>query len=376
MANDIGTAVPCPVIPQKASNQRKNQKYELGKYDEGRRWRWLDALRKANHGMSLGEGYLLMELVRRAGDGWTNQPYQRRVLANHDLDHVGVFVSWPSTATLAEEFGCSEKHVRNLSKRLQDRGYLTVLTNAGGTGERARTDRPNLYVVDARSLPTGLVHRVEPEVREGAPMGAPGWNQRCAGVEPEVHQIVSEDSVNTNSLNVAENGQREMASVKADEMPEQMTLELTTAIRAICPQDDLRTAQSNARSLASLGATPDLVRQFPSWWASTGKTYTYGSAAIVKWWTAFASAHLTDSHKPTASTATARPLCGHCVGGWIPVEEGAPQRCLCAGGKPLTDTEPAGQPSATLEEPVSLEEQTANTQTIRALANQIKTGRQ
>ena len=125
--------------------------------------------------------------------------------------------------------------------------------------------------------------------------------------------------MNTNSLNVAVNGQREMASVKADELPEQMTLELTSAIRSICPQDDLRTAQSNARSLASLGATPDLVRQFPSWWANSGKTYTYGSAAIVKWWTAFAAAHSTDAGQPTASSAT-RPMCENqeCVDGWIP----------------------------------------------------------
>jgi hypothetical protein len=318
----------------------------LGKYDNNRRWNWFDALRNAEHGMSMAEGYLLSELVRRAGDGWTNQPYQRRVLASHDLDHVGVFVSWPSTATLAKVLGCSDKYVRTLSKRLQDRGYLTVLINAGGTGERARTDRPNLYVVDARSLPTGLVHRVEPEVRGGAPIGAPGWNQRCAGVEPEVHQIVSEESVNTNSLNVAEYGQREMASVKADEMPEQMTLELTTAIRAICPQDDLRTAQSNARNLASLGATPDLVRQFPSWWANTGKTYTYGSAAIVKWWTAFAAAHSTDSHKPTAST-TPRPACAiqDCVDGWIPRMDSATSdpcpTCRPNWTTPATKPEPA-----------------------------------
>ena len=160
----------------------------LGKYDRGRRWRWLDALRNADHGMSMAEGYLLQELVRRASEEWTNQPYQRKVLASHDLDHTGVFVAWPSAATLAGLFGCTTKYVRELSKQLQARGYLTVMTNAGGTSERARTDRPNLYVIDARSLPAGLVHRVEAEVREGAPIGASGCTYRCVGVEPEVRR--------------------------------------------------------------------------------------------------------------------------------------------------------------------------------------------
>ena len=315
----------------------------LGKYDEGRRWRWLEELRKADRSMSVAERFLLSELVRKSSDNWTNQPYQRRVLASHDLDHVGVFVSWPSTATLAEAFGCSEKHVRNLSKRLQDRGYLTVLINAGGTGERARTDRPNLYVVDARSLPTGLVHRVEPEVREGAPIGAPGWNHRCAGVELEVHQIVSEESVNTNSLNVAENGQREVASVKPIKQPEQMSL--LDAVRDACPHGQHADQMDTARALAKVGATPDEVRQFTAWWIGSGHTYQVTPATIKRNWTAFAAAHSTDSHKPTAST-TQRPACAiqDCVDGWIP-------RLDSATSDPCPTCRPTWTTQATKPEP-------------------------
>jgi len=281
------------------------------------KYQWLDALRDGDHGMTPAEGYLLSELVRMSSERWREIDYQRKVLANHDLAHRGVFAAWPSTDTLAQRLGVKRRYLQELSKRLQARGYLTVMKNAGGTGERARADRPNLWVIDARTVPV-------------VPRGALQDTPQCTVVRDGVHssaqrgalqdtQIVSEESMNTNSLNVAVNGQREMASVKADELPEQMTLELTSAIRSICPQDDLRTAQSNARSLASLGATPDLVRQFPSWWANSGKTYTYGSAAIVKWWTAFAAAHSTDAGQPTASSAT-RPLCENqeCVDGWIP----------------------------------------------------------
>jgi len=266
------------------------------------KYQWLDALRDGDHGMTPTEGYLLSELVRSSSERWQDDAYQRTALANHDLAHRGVFAAWPSTDTLAHRIGVKRRQLQKLSDRLQARGYLTVLTNAGGTGKWEQGRRPNLWVIDARTVPV-------------IPRGALQDTPQCTVVREGVHsstqrgalqdtQIVSEESVNTNSLNVAVNGQREMASVKADELPEQMTLALLEAVRDTCPHHEQAEQLSAARALDKMGAKPDEVRQFTQWWINTGRTFAVTPNVIKKHWTAFAAAHSTDRHQPTASSGS------------------------------------------------------------------------
>ena len=133
----------------------------------------------------------------------------------------------------------------------------------------------------------------------------------------ECTQIVIEESVNTNSLNVAEYGQREIESVKPIKQPEQMAL--LEAVRDACPHGQHADQMNTARALAEMGATPDEVRQFTAWWIRSGHTYQVTPATIKRNWTAFTDEYSTDSHKPTASTAP-RPACANedCANGWIP----------------------------------------------------------
>ena len=375
MANDIGTAVPCPVIPQKASNQRKNQKYEL-----------LDLLMpllpsgrssSGEKGLTTMERYVFESLLRGSSDTWRSNPYQSAVLENNGLTHAEILTNWGYSEELANRYGCGAKNIEKAIASLEQRGLLRKFYKAGGLAPHMPRDkRPNLFVFDlaalrrmAYELMAGEGTTVPPPLESGTTVPGEGTTVPGEGTTVPTYSFSS----STSSLSRSESEfQEEKTKILNELNAEQGSFELLDAVKETveAPMSEAELAEITA-FLESEEASPEQVTAFNPWWHENQKHDSLVSVkTIYKWWGSFKTV------TTQQATATARPLCGHCVDGWIPVEEGAPQRCLCAGGKPLTDTERAGQPSATLEEPVSLEEQTANTQTIRALANQLKAGRQ
>jgi hypothetical protein len=318
------------------------------------RYEWFDQLREGNHGMKPGEVALLHEIVRMSSENWQEYAYQSTALRNHDLAHRGVFTAWPSIDTLAHRIGVQRRQLQTLSKRLQDRGYLTVLPNAGGTDKWTSGTRPNLWAIDARTVPA--VQRGALQYRQGCTPVPTGVHSSTDRGALQCTQIVIEESVNTNSLNVAEYGQREIKSVKPIKQPEQMSL--LEAVRDACPHGQHADQMDTARALAKMGATPDEVRQFTAWWIGSGHTYKVTPATIERNWTAFAAAHSTDSHKPTASTAP-RPACAtqDCVDGWIPrLDSATSDPCpTCRPNWPTKATKPEPAITAPAASPAGLE---------------------
>jgi hypothetical protein len=383
MANDIGTAVPCPVIPQKASNQRKNQKYELvdllmpllprGRSSSGEK------------GLTTMERYVFEGLLRGSSDTWRSNPYQSAVLENNGLTHAEILTNWGYSEELANRYGCGAKNIEKAIASLEQRGLLRKFYKAGGLAlHMPRDKRPNLFVFDlaalrrmAYELMAGEGTTVPPPLESGTTVPGEGTTVPGEGttVPGEGTTVPTYSfSSSTSSLSRFESEfEEEKRKILSEMNAEQGSFQLVDAVREIvkAPMSEAELAKITA-FLESEEASPEQVTAFNPWWHENQKRDSVVSVkTIYKWWGTFKDV------TTQQATATARPLCGHCINGWkIPVEEGALLRCLCAGGKPLTDTEPAGQPSATLEEPVSLEEQTANTQTISALVNQLKTGRQ
>ena len=356
------------VIRPEASNRRKSEKAEL-----------LDLLmpllpsERSSSGekaLTTMERYLFEFLLRGASETWRRVPYQSAVLEKNELSREGILTNWGYSDELANRLGCGSKNIEKAVDSLAGRGLLTKIYKAGGMAPQTpRAKRPNLFVFDLVAL-----ERMAYELMASGGTTVPSPLESGTTV-PKTGTTVTPYSVSssTSSLSRSESEfQEEKTKILNELNAEQGSFELLDAVKETveAPMSEAELAEITA-FLESEEASPEQVTAFNPWWHKNQKRDSLVSVkTIYKWWGSFKTV------TTQQATATARPLCGHCVDGWIPVEEGAPQRCLCAGGKPLTDTEPAGQPSATLEEPVSLEEQTANTQTIRALANQLKAGRQ
>jgi len=370
------------VIRPEASNRRKSEKAEL-----------LDLLmpllpsERSSSGekaLTTMERYLFEFLLRGASETWRRVPYQSAVLEKNELSREGILTNWKYSDELANRLGCGSKNIEKAVDSLAGRGLLTKIYKAGGMAPQTPRDkRPNLFIFDlvalermAYELMASGGTTVPSPLESGTTVLGGGTTVPKTGTTvPKTGTTVTPYSVSssTSSLSRSESEFQEEKRKILDELnAEQGSFELLDAVKETieAPMSEAELAEITA-FLKSQEASPEQVTAFNPWWHENQKHDSLVSVkTIYKWWGSFKTV------TTQQATATARPLCGHCVDGWIPVEEGAPQRCLCAGGKPLTDTEPTGQPSATLEEPVSLEEQTANTQTIRALANQLKAGRQ
>ena len=370
------------VIRPEASNRRKSEKAEL-----------LDLLmpllpsERSSSGekaLTTMERYLFEFLLRGASETWRRVPYQSAVLEKNELSREGILTNWGYSDELANRLGCGSKNIEKAVDSLAGRGLLTKIYKAGGMAPQTpRAKRPNLFVFDLVAL-----ERMAYELMASGGTTVPsplesGTTVLGGGTTvPKTGTTVSKTgttvtpysvSSSTSSLSRSESEfQEEKTKILNELNAEQGSFELLDAVRETveAPVSEAELAEITA-FLESEEASPEQVTAFNPWWHKNQmKDSLVSVKTIYKWWASFRTV------TTQQATATARPLCGDCVDGWIPVQEGKPPRCPCAGGKPLTDTEPAGQPSAALEEPVSLEEQTANTQTIRALANQLKAGKQ
>ena len=384
MANDIGTAVPCPVIPQKASNQRKNQKYEL-----------LDLLmpllpsERSSSGekaLTTMERYVLEYLLRGSSDTWRSNPYQSAVLENNGLTHAGILTNWGYSDELANRLGCGAKNIEKAIASLEQRGLLRKFYKAGGMAPHTpRGKRPNLFVFDlvalermAYELMAGEGTTVPPPLESGTTVPGEGTTVPKTGTTvPKTGTTVPTYSFSssTSSLSRSESEfEEEKRKILSEMNAEQGSFQLVDAVRETveAPMSEAELAEITA-FLKSEEASPEQVTAFKPWWHVNQRRDSLVSAKTIhKWWPSFKTV------TTQQTTTTVRPLCGHCVGGWIPIEEGDPQRCVCAGGKPVTGTGPTEQPSEQAEQaPVRLEERpTHNPEAVRAVREKLKAGRQ
>ena len=370
MANDIGTAVPCPVIPQKASNQRKNQKYEL-----------LDLLMpllpsgrssSGEKGLTTMERYVFESLLRGSSDTWRSNPYQSAVLENNGLTHAEILTNWGYSEELANRYGCGAKNIEKAIASLEQRGLLRKFYKAGGLAPHMPRDkRPNLFVFDLAAL-----RRMAYELMAGEGTTVPPPLESGTTVPGEGTTVPTYSfSSATSSLSRSESEfEEEKRKILSEMNAEQGSFQLVDAVRETveAPMSEAELAEITA-FLKSEEASPEQVTAFNPWWHVNQRHDSLVSVkTIYKWWPSFKTV------TTQQTTTTVRPLCGHCVDGWIPIEEGAPQRCVCAGGKPVTGTGPTEQPSEQAEQaPVRLEERpTHNPEAVRAVREKLKAGRQ